>query len=77
MGKAKRNGNVQDFIVFISGNAAVNFRIVAAFVKWCVLAQKTEKIVSFGKVFFYPVEQLDGILFAARENHMPDDNSFL
>ena len=37
-GQSQGDGSVQDFVVLITGNAPVDFRIIAAFIKRRVLA---------------------------------------
>ena len=68
MREPQLNRGIDDFLVFVACDAAVDFRIFAALVEGGVLAHKAYQKMPLREVVVNPVEQADGIVFVFRKN---------
>ena len=75
MDKSQLDGGINDLIVLIRCNSAVDLRETAAVIKRGVLAHQAHVVLPFRKVFLHPVQQKDGILPGPGQHHVAYDDA--
>ena len=69
------DGGINDLVILVGGDPAVDFWVVRAPVKRRVLAHDTDEILVFREVLFDPVQEPDRIILCPRKDHMADDDA--
>ena len=67
---------VKDSIIFFLGQATADFREIRAAMEGSVLTHDTDQNIIQRQILSYPAEDVDGVLYAARHDHVADDETF-